>query len=120
MNDEHGFTIIEFLAIIAIIGILVVMAVPRLGTLGKSVAQTTARRLVADMRYARRLAIASAKDHIVRFYPPGGPYDEYRFFRKEGAMEEQVGESGRSQRKLSVSVQRNSLSIHSVIPPVVV
>ncbi len=93
MNDEHGFTIIEFLAIIAIIGILAVMAIPRLGTLGKGVAQTTARRLVADMRYARRLAIAGAKDHIVRFYPAGGPYDEYRFFRKEGAIETQVGES---------------------------
>ena len=100
MNDEHGFTIIEFLAIIAVIGILAVMAIPRIGTLGKSSAKTTARQLAADMRYARRLAIAGAKDHIVRFYPAGGPYDEYRIFQKEGAIETQVGESRQISNKV--------------------
>lgn len=92
MNKEHGFTIIELVAIIAIIGILVVMSVPRLGAFGKSEARATSRQIIADMRYARRLAIATAKNHIVRFYPSGGPYSEYRFFRIDGETEEQVGE----------------------------
>ena len=93
MNKENGFTIIELVAIVAIIGILVVMAMPRLGAFGKSEARTTSRQIIADMRCARRLAIATAKDHVVRFYPSGGPYDEYRFFQQDGETEEQVGES---------------------------
>lgn len=92
MNNRNGFTIIELVAIIAVIGILMAISLPRLGAIGKSTARTTSRQLVADIRYVRRLAITGAKNHIVRFYPAGGPYDEYKFFRKDGVLEEQVDE----------------------------
>lgn len=87
---EYGFTIIEVMAIIAIIGIVTVMAIPRIGTFSKYNAQTITRRVIADMRYARRLAITNSKDHIVRFSSSGGSY-EYSIFRKDGILEEQVG-----------------------------
>jgi type II secretory pathway pseudopilin PulG len=92
MHDEHGVTIIELMMIIAIIGMLTTISMPRIGHSDKHTAYTTARRIIADMRYARRLAITAAKDHVVRFSPVGGPYTEYRIFRKEGAEEEQMAE----------------------------
>jgi hypothetical protein len=92
MNNRHGYTIIEIVAIIAVIGILIAIALPRFGAVSKNIARTTSRQIMSDIRYVRRLAIASAKDHIIRFYPAGGPYNEYRLFRKERMLEEQLGE----------------------------
>jgi Tfp pilus assembly protein FimT len=89
---ENGVTLIEVIMIIAIIGMLAAMSIPRIGSLDERTAYTTARRIVADMRYARRLAITTAKNHIVRFSPAGGPYTEYRIFKDDGG-EVQVGES---------------------------
>jgi len=85
----HGFTIIEAIMIIAIIGILSVMSIPRIGSFGKNKAYIAARRVVADMRYTRRLAITKAQDHVVAFSPSGGPYTEYSILRGGG----QVGET---------------------------
>jgi hypothetical protein len=84
-----GFTVIELIMIIAIIGFLGVVSIPRIGSFGKNKAHIAARRLVADMRYTRRLAITKAQDHILEFSPSGGPYNEYSILR--GAV--QVGET---------------------------
>ena len=93
MHKEHGVTLVEVMMIIATIGMLTAMSIPRTGHRDRNTAYTTARRLVVDMRYARRLAITDTKDHIVRFSPTGGPYTQYGIFRKEDDGETQVGES---------------------------
>lgn len=87
--SKHGFTIIELIMIITIIGILSAMSIPRIGSFGKNKAYIAARRIVADMRYARRLAITKAQDYTVEFSPSGGPYTEYNIL--QGAV--QVGET---------------------------
>jgi len=92
MHKERGVTLIEVMMLIATIGMLTVMAIPRTVHMDKHTAYTVAHRLAVDIRYARRLAITNAKDHIVRFSPIGGPYTGYRILRKEDAGETQVGE----------------------------
>ncbi len=77
MYNERGVTFVEIMAILVIIGILGLMSIPRIGSSDRSNVYTTARRIAADMRYARILAITKAKDHVLEFAPSGGPYTEY-------------------------------------------
>jgi Tfp pilus assembly protein PilE len=86
---SNGFTVIELIMIVAIIGVLCIMSIPRIGSFGKNQAHIAARRIVADMRYTRRLAITNAQDYTVEFSPSGGPYTEYCILK--GAA--QVGET---------------------------
>jgi type II secretory pathway pseudopilin PulG len=66
-HGQIGFSIIEFMVIVAIFGILAAISLPRILTANKQVAYTTARQIIADMRYARRLAIAKAHVCTVSF-----------------------------------------------------
>ncbi len=95
IHNQHGLTLIEAIMIVIIIGIMSIISIPRLGSSDKQLAYTTARQIVADMRHVRNLAITSAKDHIVKFSPSGGPYSEYRIFSDEGETEVQVGSARR-------------------------
>jgi len=96
VHDEYGLTFIELVIVLAIIGILAVMAIPRIGIFGRQTAYVTTRQMIADLRYARSLAITSAKDHLVKFYSVyptmASPYTEYRIFRHEVGGDVQVGE----------------------------
>ncbi len=92
MNNQSGVTLLEAIMLIAIIGMFTVMSIPRIGSIDKHNAHTVERQIIADMRYARQLAISSADNHIMRFFPAGGPYTEYSLFRVEGEMEELVGQ----------------------------
>ena len=93
MYDERGVTLLEVIVIIAVIGVLAVMSIPRLSPMGRNAARIASRQIIADMRYARQLAVSAAKNHIVRFSPAGGPYTGYSIIRVEGAVETPVGET---------------------------
>ena len=67
IRNEHGFTLVEGILVILIIGVLAVMVMPRIGPTDNRVVYITARQMTADMRYARTLAITKAKEYIVTF-----------------------------------------------------
>ena len=82
MRGERGFTLLETMLVIIVIGIVTIIAVPRILPTNRRVAEITAQQITADMRYARTLAITNSEDLVVKFYDSAGgtEYAEYRIF----------------------------------------
>ena len=101
MHDQSGVTLLEAIMLIAIIGMFTVMSIPKTSSIDKQTAHAVARRIIADMRYARQLAVSAAGNHIVRFSPAEGSHTEYRILRVEGENEELVGQIKQIPAKLT-------------------
>lgn len=56
MRHERGFTLIELVLVVTVIGILSLSAIPAFNDNGASRADAAARKLVSDISYARKLA----------------------------------------------------------------
>ena len=67
MRGEDGFTLLESMLAIIVIGIMAIIAIPRMLPTNRRVAEITAQQITADMRYARSLAITNYKDYSVKF-----------------------------------------------------
>src|SRR5687768_3580673 len=65
--SRRGFTLVEILAVIVILGIASAIIIPQIGTRDDMRARAAARNLVADLIYAQNLAISSGKVVYVRF-----------------------------------------------------
>ena len=85
LYNEHGFTLIESTLVVIVIGLLAIVAIPKLVPTDKHEVYITAHQITADMRYARGLAIANAENHKVKFYPDGSVYTSYAIRDSEGA-----------------------------------
>jgi Tfp pilus assembly protein FimT len=67
--QKTAFSLIELVIIVAFLGIIAFIAVPRLNfaLISKQKAETTARKIVTDLRRTRRLAISDAANNTVGF-----------------------------------------------------
>lgn len=77
-HNEHGFTLIESTLVIVIIGLMAIIAVPKIISTDKHEVYIAGHQIVADMRYASGLAIANAENYTVTFAPDdGSSYTSY-------------------------------------------
>jgi len=63
--QKTAFSFVELIIIVSILGILAYIAVPRFNyaLISKQKAETTARKIVTDLRFTRRLAISDAANN---------------------------------------------------------
>ena len=66
--NRRGFTLVEILVVVVILGIASAIVLPQIGSRDDLNAATAARAVMADLIYAQNLAIAKQKSYYVRFY----------------------------------------------------
>src|SRR5215213_2236625 len=84
---RRAMTLFELIAVVFIIGIVSLMAVTRYSTttLADIGATGFARRVSLDCAQARRRAIATGDNHLLRFTLSGGNATQYGLYRRSGA-----------------------------------
>jgi type II secretory pathway pseudopilin PulG len=83
-SARRAMTLFEIIAVTFIIGIVSLMAVTRYSTttIADIGAQGFARRVALDCSQARRRAIATGDNHLLRFTLSGGNATQYAVYRK--------------------------------------
>src|SRR5687767_3290316 len=66
-NFRRGFTLVEILMVVLIIGIASAIIIPQMGTRDDMRATAAARTLISDLVYAQSLAISSGSYVYVKF-----------------------------------------------------
>ncbi len=83
---RRAMTLLELTVVTVIIGLLGVMAATRYGSaaIADADGQGFARRVALNCSHARRLAIATAQNHLLRFTIVGGEATSYAIYRRNG------------------------------------
>jgi prepilin-type N-terminal cleavage/methylation domain-containing protein len=74
MSASKGFTLLELIVVMTIIGILAWVAYPKLSALNDIKLDGAARRVAADLRYAQNQSIGKRSVHGVLFEPAARRY----------------------------------------------
>jgi len=85
-SARRAITLMELVAVVTIIGLVGAMAASRYGTsaIADVGAQGFARRLSLDCLQARRRAISTGDNHLLRFTLSGGNATQYALYRRQG------------------------------------
>ena len=77
VKNQHGFTLIELIAIIIVLAIIAAVAIPRLGDVTSMKSGATAGKLKSDIRYAQELAMTQNRRCRVYFNTSPAPASGY-------------------------------------------
>jgi prepilin-type N-terminal cleavage/methylation domain-containing protein len=91
---RRAMTLLELSAVVVIVGLVGVMAVTRYSatTISDVGANGFARQIALDCSHARRLAIATGYNHLLRFTLSGTGATQYMLYRRQGATTTAVDE----------------------------
>jgi prepilin-type N-terminal cleavage/methylation domain-containing protein len=79
IRRHAGFTVIELLTVVAVLGLLVAMGIPAFRTFSRSAdIKAAATQVAADAWFARQRAIATSDPYSIRFDPDGNSYSVFR------------------------------------------
>jgi prepilin-type N-terminal cleavage/methylation domain-containing protein len=73
-SQLYGFTLIELMVVIVVLGVIMSLVIPRLGELGEANLKRSARHLTGMIRFLRDDAQAKKKVYRLRFDVQGGRY----------------------------------------------
>jgi prepilin-type N-terminal cleavage/methylation domain-containing protein len=76
-RSSHGFTLVEILCVVVVIGIAAAVIVPQMGSRDDLKTSAAARTLMADLIYAQNMAITSQRYAYVYFDQAGQKYTLY-------------------------------------------
>lgn len=76
-NNPRGFTLVEILVVVVILGIASALVIPQISSRGDLRAAAGARMIMADLIYAQNRAIATQKPHYIKFEPDKKQYALY-------------------------------------------
>jgi Tfp pilus assembly protein FimT len=76
-SSARGSSFLEVLVVVAVLGVLVITALPQLSVPPQVPVGTAAREVAADLGLARQLAIAGRVNYVVAFTPAAGPFTSY-------------------------------------------
>ncbi len=87
-RKAEAYSLVEAILVVLFIGIFAAITVPRLSfaIISKNKAETTAKKIVTDLRRTRRMAISDAADNTDGFELKmlgGGPYDSYHIKNRD-------------------------------------
>ena len=86
MRQEKGFTIVEVLIVIAVIGVLAAFAIPNfLNWLPKMRVNSAARNLVSEMQLTRMQAVSERNNYVITFNVGSNQYSIYDDDDNDGA-----------------------------------
>ena len=95
MAKRKAFTLVELLIVVAIIGVMALVAVPRMGfsLISGGKAQATAQTLASAIRYTRTLALANAATNTQGFSlnMTGSPYTGFQIVNLQTSDVNQTG-----------------------------
>ncbi len=74
LRQRKGFTLMEMIVVVAILGIMVLFAVPSFMRIFWERGRTSMNELAQEMRTYRERALATGVDYIVEFQPATGSY----------------------------------------------
>ena len=78
MRDKSGFTLVEMMVVIAVLGVLTAIAIPNyIAWLPKFRANSAARQLFTDLQYARMRAISENNYYVIAFDTGANSYSIY-------------------------------------------
>ncbi len=78
MRNVRGYTLIELIFVIALLGLATAMLVPYLVNQNSMTVQAAVRRVIADLSFAQSDALAHQEYRRVHFYQDGRGYCLYR------------------------------------------
>jgi len=78
----RGFTVIEILIVVVIIGIAAMIAVPMMSSAGSIQIRAAANMIAADLEYAKSMAISRGQNYSVVFYKSTESYS----IEKDGSV----------------------------------